>query len=352
LRYTVGLGRYFGIPLRVHATFPLVLVVYAVDAGRGGDLKAALAAAALVLCVFACVVLHELGHSLAMRRYGIRVRDIILFPIGGVARAESIPANPRHEIVVAIAGPAVNFAIALILYTVLFLRHRPLLGDDFLASAAFVNLALGCFNLIPGYPMDGGRILRGALATRMPYVEATRRARDVGQLVALAFLGLAFVDIAFIMLAVIAVFVIAGGMMEERMVSARVRLNGRNVGDVVDFAAPVFSASDPVERAAESAFAPGAGAFAIAAESGSLAGVVITSDVLSAVRDGRQRDPLATLARHDFPVADATTDATRVFRYLRETRKPFAAVVDGDRFVGLFHADETLRDFPRGVTIP
>ena len=108
MRHTVGLGRYFGIPVRVHATFPVVLLLYAALAGRSGSWRDALEGAALVLAVFGCVVLHELGHCVQVRRYGIRVRDITLFPIGGVARAESLPESPRQEIAVAIAGPIVE----------------------------------------------------------------------------------------------------------------------------------------------------------------------------------------------------------------------------------------------------
>ncbi len=352
MRYTVGLGRYFGIPVRVHATFPFILLLYAVLAGRTGSWRDALEGAALVLAVFGCVVLHELGHCVQVRRYGIRVRDITLFPIGGVARAESLPESPRQEIAVAIAGPIVNFVIAGLLFGALALTGSPPHGEGFLVDLAWVNLVLGVFNLIPAYPMDGGRILRGALATRMPYLAATRRARDVGQLVALVFVVTAFVDTAFIMLALIAVFVFVGGMLEERMISMRVRLAGKCVGDVVDVAAPVFAASDRVETIATHMGSESAAAYALAAESGSLAGVVVTSDVLRAVRDGRYAEPLGAIARYDFPVAEAAAEATRVYKYLHDARKPFAAIVDGDRFVGLFHADETLRDFPRGVAIP
>lgn len=352
MRYTVGIGRYFGIPVRVHATFPLVLVLYAAEAGRTGSWRAALEGAALVLSVFACVVLHELGHSVQVRKYGIRVRDIILFPIGGVARAESIPEKPQHEIAVAIAGPIVNFVIAGVLFGLLALNHSPPHADGFFVNLAWVNLMLGVFNLIPAYPMDGGRILRGVLAMRMPYLAATRRARDVGQLVALVFVVAAFVDTAFIMLALIAVFVFVGGMLEERMVSARVHLAGKRVGDVIDPLAPVFAATDRVEDIKARMGAAGVGAYALAAESGSLAGVVATSDVLKAVRDGRAADPLGAIARYDFPVAEAGAEAARVYAYLRDARKPFAAIVDGDRFVGLFHADEALRTVPPGAAVP
>jgi stage IV sporulation protein FB len=323
----------------VHATFPLILVIYAAAASRDGGARAALLGALLILSVFACVVLHELGHSLMARRYGIRVRDIVLFPIGGVARAEAIPEDPRQEIAVAVAGPVVNFAIAGLLFAILAARGVAPHGTGFFIDLAWVNVVLGVFNLIPAFPMDGGRILRGLLALRMPYLSATRRARDVGQLIALGFATIAFTDVSFIMLSLIAVFVFAGGMMEERAIYTRLRLTGRSVGDLVDASAPVFALHDAVGTLLDRA--DGRTAFAVAGDSGSLAGVVATAEVLRAVREGRAEDELASIARADFPVAEAVTDAARVFRFLKEEGKPFAAVVDGDRFVGLFHADET-----------
>lgn len=338
MRYTLGLGRLFGIPVRVHATFPLVLILYAALAARSGTARDALLAAVLVLAVFACVVLHELGHSLVVRRYGIRVRDIVLFPIGGVARADSIPEKPRQEIAVAIAGPVVNFAIAGALFVAIAVRVIPPHGSGFFVDLAWVNLALGVFNLIPAFPMDGGRILRGLLSLRMPYLAATRRACAAGQLIALGFATAAFVDASFIMLALIAVFVFAGGMIEEAGVRTRIRLDGRSVGDLADLAAPVFALNDAVGAVVDRA--AGRPAFAVAGASGSLAGVVSVADLLLAVRQGRGGDELATIARSDFPVAEARTEASRVYRFLRDERQPFAAVVDGDRFLGLFHAEE------------
>lgn len=339
MRYTLGLGAPFGIPVRVHATFPLVLLLYPALVVRDGTAREALLAALLVLAVFGCVVLHELGHSLMARRFGIRVRDIVLFPIGGVARAEAIPDDPRREIAVAVAGPVVNFGIAGVLFLVLAASGIPPHGSGFLVDLAWVNLALAVFNLIPAFPMDGGRILRGMLSLRMPYLAATRRARDIGQLIALGFATLAFVNSSFLMLALIAAFVFAGGMMEERHARTRLRLDGRTVGELADVGAPVFALDDAVARALEKA--DGRPAFAVAGVSGSLAGVVDTADLLRALRAGRAGDALGTIARSDFPVADASTDAARVFRYLRDEAKPFAAVVEGDRFVGLFHADDT-----------
>lgn len=349
MRYTVGMGRIFGIPLRIHATFPVILILYAAEAWRTGTAADALRGAALVLCVFACVVLHELGHSLVVRRYGIRVRDIVLFPIGGVARADSIPEDPWQEILVAIAGPAVNFTIVAVLTPILFFRHVSFSDDNFLVDLTLVNMLLGLFNLIPAFPMDGGRILRGALALRMPYLSATRRARDVGQFIALGFATLAFMNPSLIMLGLIAMFVFAGGMIEERIVHRRVRLTGRRVGDLADAGAPVLAWTDPVESAV--AHLGRSPVLAVAGESGSLAGVIEASDVLDAVREGRAGEPLGAIARFDFPVADAGTEADRVYRHLDDTHASFAAVVQGDRFIGLFHKDDTGCS-PHEVLVP
>jgi len=317
MRYNVGVGTYAGIPVRIHATFPLVLVLYASIAATSGSWRDGLEAVVLVLSVFLCVVLHEFGHCLQIKRYGIRVRDIVLFPIGGMARAESIPENPRQEIVVAIAGPAVNFVIAGALFAGLLLSGIAPHADGYLVSLAWVNLGLGVFNLIPAFPMDGGRILRGLLHLRMSYLVATRRARDVGQILALGFVAIAFMDTTFIMLAVVAIFVFAGGMLEERAVTVRLRLGGRRAGDLADTASHVFAATDRIDAVFPRIAADAAPAYAIAAETGSLAGVVITSDLLKAVRAGRSSLPLSSIARYDFLVAESTTEAARVYRHLR-----------------------------------
>ncbi len=261
MRYTLFAGSYFGIPVRIHITFPLILAVFGAEAWMEGGPVAAVRAVLLILAVFVCVVLHEFGHSLQVRRYGIVVRDIVLLPIGGMARAERIPEQPRQEIIVAISGPLVNFALALILYGVMVVLDRPMSpGFDFLASLFAINLVLGLFNLIPAYPMDGGRILRGLLATRLTYLRATRYATSVGQLIAQGFVVLGFVYHELIMLPVIAMFIFFGAMTEESMIRVRFKLGGRTVRDFTDplpsdFSAagvgrrPLFDADTPATRA-------------------------------------------------------------------------------------------------------
>lgn len=222
MRYTVAAGTYFGIPVRIHWTFPLVLAALGAEAGIAGTWADAFRAVGLVVAVFVCVTLHEFGHGLAARRYGIKVRDIVLLPIGGMARAERIPERPREEIVVALAGPAVNFGLAALLLAVATLVGAPAaVGAHPISDLLVVNLLLGTFNLTPAFPMDGGRVLRALLALRFPYPRATAIARAVGQSIAQAFIVVGFVDLSFAVLPLIALFIFVGAAREEQMIRAR-----------------------------------------------------------------------------------------------------------------------------------
>jgi Zn-dependent protease len=237
MKNTVRFASFFGIPVRIHFTFPLILLIFGLEAGVSDGWAEGLRTVALVLAVFVCVVLHELGHSLQARRYGIVVRDIILLPIGGVARAEKIPDNPKQEIIVAICGPLVNFALVAIFSIVLLIRGGSLdFENDFILNLLAINLALGTFNLIPAFPMDGGRILRGMLATKMDYLRATRYAKNVGQVIALLFVVIGFMDSHFMMLPLIAVFVFFGAISEEKMVRARLSAEAAKATDPPPFA--------------------------------------------------------------------------------------------------------------------
>ncbi|HEY6865974.1 MAG TPA: site-2 protease family protein, partial [Candidatus Eisenbacteria bacterium] len=192
MRWTIPIGTLFGIRVELHVTFLLLVAWVALDQGLlKGNLAAALSAVTLLLLVFGCVLLHELGHALTARRYGIVTQDIILLPIGGVARLQKMPDQPLQEIVVAVAGPAVNLVIAAVLYLILSALGRPVepfaFAGGLLAVLLSINLGMLLFNLIPAFPMDGGRVLRALLALRLPYPRATRIAAGVGQGIALLF---------------------------------------------------------------------------------------------------------------------------------------------------------------------
>ncbi len=195
MRWAWKLGTLAGIEIRLHATFFLLLLwIGGLTYSKGHNAAAAMVAMAFILAVFATVVLHELGHALTARRFGVRTLGITLLPIGGVAQLDRVPEKPREELLVALAGPAVNLVLALALFALLAVQRAPLdLRDPipslpaFLGRLALVNVGLALFNLLPAFPMDGGRALRAILSTSMDRVRATRIAAHLGQAMALLF---------------------------------------------------------------------------------------------------------------------------------------------------------------------
>ena len=192
MKWSAKLGRYAGIDVFIHATFPLLLLWFGYVAWvQTGSVAGVINALTLILLLFLCVLLHEYGHALTARRFGIGTRSITLLPIGGLALLETMPKDPRQEILVALAGPAVNLVIAAFLYLILAFTSRPgaLLSIDPVSMGIFegllaANLLLAVFNLLPAFPMNGGRVLRALLALLMDRVRATRIAAIVGQVLA------------------------------------------------------------------------------------------------------------------------------------------------------------------------
>ena len=233
---SLSLGSIAGIKLQVHWSFSLIVLwVLATSLFAGKGLIGSLTSVAFILVLFGCVVLHELGHALAARMYGIPTRDITLLPIGGVARLERMPRKPSQELVVALAGPAVNVVIAGVLFLLLApitgvssLLSLPAQSGTFLQKLMFVNIALVVFNMLPAFPMDGGRVLRALLATVMDYVRATRVAATVGQVCAA---GLGLLGFYNPMLLLIAVFIFFGAATEANQVAMREKFGGYQVRD-------------------------------------------------------------------------------------------------------------------------
>lgn len=240
-RSTIRLGHLAGIPLFLHWSFLLVPAYVLISGYLMGRPAFGIAAdMTLVTVIFGCVVLHELGHALAARRYGVSTQDIILMPIGGVARLERIPRKPVQELVVALAGPAVNLVIA----TVLLAVATPFTGLDGLwmpqsltanlvGKTIAVNIIMIVFNLLPAFPMDGGRVLRALLAMKLPYVKATRIAAVLGQMTALVIGVVGVVALNNFMLMFIALFVWAGARQELSQVEVEASLQQLTVRDAL-----------------------------------------------------------------------------------------------------------------------
>jgi Zn-dependent protease/CBS domain-containing protein len=306
-------GRVAGIDIYMHATF-LLLVAFIVVATWVESHNAArtLFGVFFVLAIFGCIVLHELGHALTARRYGIRTRDIVLLPIGGVSSLERMPEDPKQELLVALAGPAVNLLIALGLFGVLAaLGRTPTLrqaatiswtGRDFLPSLAAANVWLALFNLIPAFPMDGGRVLRALLAKRMDYTDATQVAAHVGQAIALVFgfLGLFFDPF----LLFIALFVWMGASGEAGMVQMHSSLGGIPVQRVMFTNFRTLQPDDTLAQAMEHILSGWQQDFPVVFGNRVL-GVLTREDVMRAVAQGGTGKPVRDAMRRDFQAVDS-----------------------------------------------
>jgi len=285
MKWSYQIARIAGIEVRVHVTFLLILLFYGALFYQSGGLSAAVIGVAFVLALFFCVLLHEFGHAFAARGFGIRTPDITLLPIGGVARLERMPTHPWQELVIAVAGPAVNVAIALILLPIVGFQMRDLESLDsaaggFLGKLMGVNILLVVFNMIPAFPMDGGRVLRALIATRLSRVKATQIAARVGQGVAILFAGYGLID-GNPILVLIAVFVFMGAQQELEAVRFMDTATTRRVSEFMTskFDTLPLSISEPALR--EFVGTRGQAVFPVVDDSLRLVGIVKRNEILS-----------------------------------------------------------------------
>jgi Zn-dependent protease/CBS domain-containing protein len=305
MRWSLSLGRIAGIRVYIHFTFFILLAFLGLndwfDTGRW---EAAVGGLLLFACLAVIIVLHEFGHALAAKYYGIRTRDITLLPIGGVARLERMPDKPLQELVVALAGPAVNVVLAVGFFigltgSGLFAGPQlPSLGTSFVAQLFWINVVLVVFNMIPAFPMDGGRVLRAVLALGMDYVKATRIAAYIGQGIAVLFAvaGLTHFLGASSMLIFIALFVWMGAQGEAEMVRARSVLSGMTVARLMTTQLYVLRPGDPIARAAEIVSAGFQSDFPVL-EEGRFAGMLTKKDLLEALATQRPETPVSEAMR-------------------------------------------------------
>lgn len=324
-----------GTAVRVHPTFFLLLIwVGAVQLINGGTWDA-VTGIAFVIVLFACVVLHEFGHVLMARRFGIATPDVTLLPIGGVASMERLPENPREEILVALAGPAVNLAIAAVL--ILLLGDRVDLEKfaqietpkpDILVQIAIANLVLVVFNLIPAFPMDGGRVLRAILTLRFGYTRATRIAATFGQALAVLFGVVGLLGNPFLVLIAIFIFLAASG--EASYVEMRDQAHGHSVRDAMVKSFEVLSPQADVDAAAALLLRTTQQEFPVVDGSGSLRGVLTREALIAALASTGGGTPVVDIMAKDVPTVSEDSALEPVMRILMRNESPAVAVVDKD----------------------
>jgi Zn-dependent protease/CBS domain-containing protein len=347
-RWAWRLGRVAGISIYLHATFLLLLVWIAMSyLGAGQGAATAGLGLLLVASVFAAIVVHELGHALVARRFGIVTRDIMLYPIGGMARLERMPERPGQELLVAIVGPLINGAIALAIYLGLRLSgagagDNPLsIGGSFAVQLMWINLSLGAFNLLPAFPMDGGRILRALLAFRMDRPRATVVAARIGRGIAVAMgvAGLLWNP----MLAVIAVFVWLAAGQEAAMEQLKTTLRGVSVADAMVSGFETLTADVPLAAAATRIASGFQHDFPVV-DDGHIVGMLSRSDLRRGLAVASPDTPIGEVMHRRFPTADAGENLGAVLARLPADGSA-VLVIDHDHPVGLLdprHIDELL----------
>ena len=305
MRWSLKLGQIAGIGVFVHWTFFLLLAWIAyLHVAAGEDTAMVVRGVAFILALFACVVLHEFGHALTARHFGCKTRDITLLPIGGVARLERIPEVPLQEFWVAVAGPAVNVVIAGILFAVLAglgqayqYSGLTLVGGAFLVKLLWVNIALVLFNMLPAFPMDGGRVLRALLATQMTRVKATHIAASVGQFMAILF-GIAGFLSGNWMLLFIAFFVYVGAQAEAQAVEMRSIFKGFQVRDAMIREFRTLSENDLVADATRESSTSQQKDFPVV-DGTTISGLLLHRDLVNALAQGQGERRVAELVRRD-----------------------------------------------------
>lgn len=344
--WSLTVGRLGETAIRIHVTFLLFLVWIWAAYYRSGGASAAWEGVLFVALLFACVLLHELGHVFAARRYGVKTPDITLWPFGGIANLERIPENPAQELVVAIAGPLVNVVIALVLLVILSatLGGTDLTADSLakiedprtsiLVKLAGANIFLVVFNLIPAFPMDGGRVLRALLAMRMGHARATATAASIGQGLAI---GMGLLGIfTNPMLMIIGVFVFLAASGEAGQVQLKEASRGLLVSDAMITHFETLGPQSTVDDAADALIRSTQKEFPVVDGAGHLRGVLTRDAMIRAMKDQGPQTAVIEVMQADIPVVEARSKLDAALKLITSAQVPAVGVVDvSGRLVGL-----------------
>jgi stage IV sporulation protein FB len=345
--WSLSIGTIAGTAVRIHVTFLLFLVWIFVASYMTGGAQAAWSGTAFMVLLFVCVLAHEFGHILTARAFGVATPDVTLLPIGGVARLESIPEKPQEEFLIAIAGPLVNVAIAFALVVFaganLDARHLAAVESARIAMVdrlAAVNLFLAAFNMIPAFPMDGGRVLRALLAIRLGFARATDVAATIGQWVAfgLGFLGLFYNP----MLIFIAIFVYLAAASEARLVSLRAMSRGVPVGSAMMTQFATLAPEAHIDEAVETLLRTSQSEFPVVDAAGRLVGILGRDGMIRALKQLGPNARVAEAMTVEVPTISYRQTLEEAFRILQAKSAPAVGVIDGTgKLVGLV-TPETL----------
>ncbi len=346
--WSVNVGTIAGTAVRIHITFLLFLLWIWGASYVSGGAQAAWTGLLFMVLLFLCVLAHEFGHIFTARAFGVATPDVTLLPIGGVARLERIPEEPWQEFLIAIAGPAVNVVIAvgLLAFTGADMGTQHLAAVESSKVAlvdrlASVNLFLALFNMIPAFPMDGGRVLRALLSLRLGFVRATEVAATIGQLVAFA-LGFIGLFTANAILVFIAVFVYLAASSEAHMVAMRAMAHGVPVTAATMTQIARLAPTAHIDEAIETLLRTSQSEFPVVDDGGRLIGLLGRNDIIRALKELGPDARVGDAMTRDIPTVSHRQTLEEAFRVLQEKSAPAVGVVDpGGRLVGLV-TSETL----------
>jgi Zn-dependent protease/CBS domain-containing protein len=345
MSWSVNVGSIAGTAIRIHVTFLLFLAWIFVAGLATSGVNDAVNSLVFMVLLFACVVAHEFGHIFVARAFGVPTPDVTLLPIGGVARLARIPEKPSEEFLVAIAGPLVNVAIAIVLIAIapthLSAAHLAAMESPKVSMVdrlAEVNLFLAIFNMIPAFPMDGGRVLRALLAVRLGHVRATEIAASIGQWAAFAlgFLGLFYNP----MLIFIAIFVYLAAASEAHMVSLRAMSRDIPVTAAMVTRFATLTGNEHIDHAVETLLQTSQTEFPVVDTDHRLIGLVGRAEIIRALRQLGPSTPVSNVMVKDIPTIERSHRLEEAFRLLQEKAVPAVGVVDyAGRLIGLVTAE-------------
>ena len=363
MSWSLNIGKVAGTVVRVHLTFLLFLAwIFAASYASGGAATAWDSVLFMVL-LFLCVLLHEFGHIFTARAFGVPTPYVTLLPIGGVAQLERIPEEPWEEFLIAIAGPLVNVAITIVLVGVAgaTLQSAAVVGIDnmqipLINRLAAVNLFLALFNMIPAFPMDGGRVLRALLATRFGYVRATEIAASIGQFTAfvLGFIGLMYNPI----LIFIAIFVYLAASSEAHMVALRAASRGVPVSHAMVTHFQTLSPQAHLDEAVQTLLQTGQGEFPVVDGAGKPVGLLDRGALIRALKTLGPDARVADAMNAELPTVSQRVTLEQAFKLLQQKQAPAVGIADSaGKLIGLV-TGETIAEMmmlqealPKGVRL-
>ena len=347
MRWSFNIGTIFGINFRIHITFLFLLFFIFISGLSQKGVEAASISVLFICAVFACVLIHELGHSLIARRFGKMTKSITLLPIGGIATIEEMPEKPSQEIAMSLIGPFINLAIAGIIF--LFVGSwsgvrvpdlYPASGRDFFAGLIGVNIILAIFNLIPAFPMDGGRALRGVFAMKMNYAQATSLAVSIGQAISLIFV---FYGMFFnFWLALIGIFLFIGAGSEKHHVMLNSLLRGVRAQDVMITDFHSLKPEEHLSKVLEQVYHGCQDDFPIIGDSG-IQGIITRSGALASIHNKGMDIPVSEIMDRNFVTVNPRTALNEVYRLFHTTNKTVAIVIENNTLKGILSLDSISR---------